>query len=64
MTVAVPVVVAENVTTQMPPKVPKGPSVQGDGVNVPVTPVAVKVTVPLGGVPAPPAASLTATMQF
>ena len=48
MIVAAPVVVAEKVKEQKPPKVRKGVNGQGDGVNVPVTPVTVNVTVPVG----------------
>ncbi len=63
MTVAAPLVVAEKLTEQKPPRLPKGPSVQGDGVNVPVTPVTVKVTVPVSsGAPLATEAE-TATMQ-
>ena len=50
---------AEKVTWQNPAKVKIGLSVQGDGVNVPVTPVTVNVTVPVGAIV--PAGALTAT---
>ena len=48
VTVAVPCVVAEKVVVQKPDEGPNGVSVQVDGVNVPVTTVAVNVTVPVG----------------
>ena len=56
---AAPVVVAKNVIRQAPCVL----RVQGDGVNVPVTPVTVKVTVPVGVDAPAPAVSLTNTLQ-
>jgi len=49
--VGVPTVAAEKVTSQKPPKLPNGVSGQVDGVNVPVTPVTVNETVPVGALP-------------
>ena len=64
MIVAAPVVAAEKVREQKPPKVRKGVNGQGDGVNVPVTPVTVNVTVPVGADEPAATESVTATMQF
>lgn len=60
MTAAVPVVVGENVDVQVADAVVPA---RVQVVNVPVTPVSLRVTVPVGVIAVPAAVSVTVTLQ-